>query len=48
MASGPASHVKPVPKQTFVRASPEDAREAAGEALPNGALVGEKLLVLVV
>ena len=39
MASGPASHVKPVPKQTFGRASPEAAREAAGEALPNGALV---------
>ena len=39
MASGPASHVKPVPKQTFERASPEAAREAAREALPNGALV---------
>ena len=38
MASGPASHVKPVTKQTFVRASPGAAREAAGEALPNGAL----------
>ena len=37
MASGPASHVKPVTKQTFGRASPEAAREAAGEALPNGA-----------
>ena len=43
MASGPASHVKPVTKQTFGRASPEAAREAAGEALPNGALyVGEE------
>jgi len=39
MASGPASHVKPVTKQTFGRASPEAAREAAGEALPNGALM---------
>ena len=39
MASGPASHVKPVTKQTFGRASPEAAREAAGEALPNGALL---------
>jgi len=38
MASGPASHVKPVTKQTFGRASPEAAREAADEALPNGAL----------
>ena len=38
MASEPASHVKPVTKQTFERASPEAAREAAGEALPNGAL----------
>ena len=37
-ASRPASHVKPVPKQTFGRASPEATREAAGEALPNGAL----------
>jgi len=36
MASGPASHVKPVPKQTFGRASPEAAREAARKALPNG------------
>jgi len=32
MASGPASHVKPVTKQTFGRASPGAAREA----LPNG------------
>ena len=39
MASGPASHVKPVPKQIFRRVSPEAAREAAGEALPNGALM---------
>jgi len=38
-ASEPASHVKPVLKQTFGRASPEAAREAAGEALPNGALL---------
>ena len=38
MASGPASHVKPVTKQTFGRASPGTAREAAPEALPNGAL----------
>ena len=30
-------HVKPVTKQTFGRASPGAAREAAGEALPNGA-----------
>ena len=37
MASGPASHVKPVTKQTFERASGA-AREAAGEAFPNGAL----------
>jgi len=35
MASGPASHVKPVTKQTFGRALPG----AAGEALPNGASV---------
>ena len=39
MASGPASHVKPVTKQTFGSASPGAAREAAPEALPNGALV---------
>ena len=39
MASEPASHVKPVPKQTFGKASPEAAREAAGEALPNGAQI---------
>jgi len=43
MASGPASHVKPVTKQTFGRASPEAAREAAGEALPNGAIVSSFL-----
>jgi hypothetical protein len=30
--------VKPVLKQTFGRASPEAAREAASKALPNGAL----------
>ena len=42
MASGPASHVKPVPKQMFGRASPEAAREAAGEALPNGPLAFER------
>ena len=35
-ASEPALRVKPVLKQTFGRASPEAAREAAGEALPNG------------
>ena len=29
MASGPASRVKPVTKQTFGRTSPETAREAA-------------------
>ena len=46
MASGPASHVKPVPKQTFGRASPEAAREAAGEALPNGAYVLVMYLLL--
>ena len=39
MASEPASHVKPVTKQTFGRASPEAAREAAPRAVPNGALV---------
>ena len=39
MASGLASHVKPVTKQTFGRASPGAAREAAPEALPNGASV---------
>ena len=39
MALGPASHVKPVTKQMFGRASPGAAREAAGEALPNGALL---------
>ena len=38
MVSGPASRVKPVTKQTFERASPGAAREAAGEALPNRAL----------
>ena len=32
--------VKPVTKQTFERDLPEAAREAAGEALPNGAFVG--------
>ena len=36
MTSEPTSQVKPVTKQTFGRASPEAAREAAGEALPNG------------
>ena len=40
MASGPASHVKPVTKQTFGRASPGATREAAPEALPNGAEIG--------
>ena len=39
MASEPASHVKPVTKQTFGRASPEAAREAAPRAVPNGAQV---------
>jgi len=38
MASEPASRVKPVTKQTFGRVSPGAAREAAPEALPNGAL----------
>ena len=38
MALGLASHVKPVTKQTFGRASPGAAREAAPEALPNRAL----------
>jgi len=38
LASEPASHVKPVTKQTFGRASLGAAREAAPEALPNGAL----------
>ena len=37
MASGPASHVKPVTKQTFGRVSPGAAREAVDEALPNEA-----------
>ena len=46
MTSGPASHVKPVTKQTFVRASPGAAREAAGEALPNGAEVWRVILAL--
>ena len=41
MTSEPASHVKPVTKQTFGRASPRAAREAAGEALPNGAIVSK-------
>jgi len=31
--------VKPVTKQTFERASPEAAREAADEALPNGVVI---------
>ena len=39
MALVPASRVKLVTKQTFGRASPGAAREAAGEALPNGAYV---------
>ena len=39
MASGPASHVKPITKQTFGKVSPGAAREAAGEALPNGAVM---------
>jgi len=39
MASGLASRVKPVTKQTFGRASPGAAGEAADETLPNGALV---------
>ena len=38
LASELASHVKPVTKQMFGRASPGAAREAAPEALPNGAL----------
>ena len=38
MASEPASRVKPVIKQTFGKASPGAAHEAAGEALPNGAV----------
>ena len=38
MASEPASHVKPVTKQTFKRVSPGAAREATPEALPNVAL----------
>ena len=38
MASEPASRVKPVTKQTFGRASPEAAREAATRAVTNGAL----------
>ena len=42
MALGPASRVKPVTKQTFGRASPGAAREAAPEALPNGALILSK------
>ena len=37
LASEPASHVKLVTKQTFGRASPRAAREAAPEALPNRA-----------
>jgi len=37
LASELASHVKPVTKQMFGRASPGAAREAAPEALPNGA-----------
>ena len=45
MASGPASHVKPVTKQMFGRASPGAAREAAGEALPNGALLDSLVLL---
>jgi len=39
MASGVASHVKPVTKLPFGRASPGAARGAAPEALPNGAIV---------
>ena len=39
LASEPASHVKPVTKQIFGRASPGAALEAAPEALPNGALL---------
>ena len=39
LASEPASHVKPVTKQMFGKASSEAAREAASEALPNRAKV---------
>ena len=39
MASEPVSHVKPVTKQIFGRASPEAAREAAPRAMPNGAIM---------
>jgi len=35
MASEPASHVKPVTKQTFGRASPEAAREARPNSPPQ-------------
>ena len=45
MASGPASRVKPVTKQTFGRASPGAAREAAAEALPNGAYMSRGLQI---
>jgi hypothetical protein len=38
IASEPASHVKPVTKLPFGRASPGAARGAAPETLPNGAL----------
>ena len=38
MASGAASHVKPVTKQMFGRTSSGAARGAAPEALPNGTL----------
>ena len=39
LASEPASHVKPVTKQTFGRVSPGAACEAAPEVLPNRAVV---------
>ena len=39
VAPGVASHVEPVTKLPFGRASPGAARGAAPEALPNGAIV---------
>ena len=44
MASEPTSHAKPVTKQMFGKASPEAAREAAPEDLPNGALIMDQLI----
>jgi hypothetical protein len=42
-APAPAPHLEPVPFAPFGRAPPGAARGAEAEALPNRALVGEKI-----